>query len=66
MTFGGSWDEDDRTNIVNWIEDPTIGDSINTNAKRIPYGMWEHVSSTTCVTPDGPVPEVACVIDSDW
>eukprot|EP00584_Thalassiosira_punctigera_P000888 CAMPEP_0172536456 /NCGR_PEP_ID=MMETSP1067-20121228/8218_1 /TAXON_ID=265564 ORGANISM="Thalassiosira punctigera, Strain Tpunct2005C2" /NCGR_SAMPLE_ID=MMETSP1067 /ASSEMBLY_ACC=CAM_ASM_000444 /LENGTH=1048 /DNA_ID=CAMNT_0013321535 /DNA_START=304 /DNA_END=3450 /DNA_ORIENTATION=- len=63
-TFGGIWNEDDRTDIDNWLNDATIG-SFNIDAKRVSKGMYEFVSSQTCTSPNGVVPEVNCSTSAD-
>ena len=40
MTFGGSWDEDNRADINNWLNDPSLG-SFNINPRRTPKEMWD-------------------------
>ena len=66
MTLGGSWEEDDRTNIGNWQNDTSIGD-FNINPVRIPKTIWDFISTRgTCVVPSTPPPNVTCTTDSDW
>ena len=43
MTFGGSWDEDDRNNIDNWQNDTTIDASFHTDPKRVPQASPSQV-----------------------
>jgi len=42
LTFGGHWDKDDRRNIANWVNNPTIGD-FNVDAKRVPKASNDFV-----------------------
>lgn len=70
-TFGGSWKEGDRNDIDSWVNDQNIG-AFHVDAKRIPFGMWKHISklsrsdsTATCVKPIGPVPSVTCFADTD-
>ena len=66
MTLGGSWGQDDRSDVNNWINNPTIG-SFNDNATRIPKMMWDLISNRgTCMVPATPPPDVTCSTVNDW
>ena len=66
MTLGGSWDQDDRSDVNNWINNTSIG-SFNDNAKRIPNMMWDLISNRgTCMAPSTPPPNVTCSTPNDW
>ena len=65
MTFGGSWSGNDRTKINNWNNNPNIG-GFNNEARRVSQGMWEYISSQTCVSPNSAVPTQTCSQNNDW
>jgi len=49
FTFGGHWVEDNRTNIDNWANNPTIG-GFNNEAKRVPKASSDFVSRNNLCT----------------
>ena len=44
MTLGGSWSQDDRSNVNNWVNNPNIG-SFNNDARRVPKMMWDLIKN---------------------
>lgn len=66
-TFGGSWHEDDRMNLDNWVNNPNIVDGISIEPKRVPHTLYEFISTRNCVSPpdDDEIPQVDCSNDED-
>jgi len=65
LTFGGHWNEDDRSNVSNWVDtDSTV--PFSQDPRRVPKVMYDNVSvKGTCVVPYKTPDIQTCTQDTD-